>query len=81
MPTRKDPEALRQRRRSALGSRVRQLRTDLNWTQEDLAHQTGFDRKSINRLETAAYSPTVDRLFFLADALGVSLSELVAGVD
>jgi transcriptional regulator with XRE-family HTH domain len=42
---------------------------------------TGFDRKSVNRVETAAYSPTVDRIFMLADALGVSASELLAGVD
>lgn len=81
MPTKRDPEALRQRRRAALGTRVRELRADRGWTQEELAHRTGFDRKSVNRVETAAYSPTVDRIFVLADALGVTASELLDGVD
>jgi transcriptional regulator with XRE-family HTH domain len=81
VPTKRDPEALRQRRRAALGTRVRELRADRGWTQEELAHRTGFDRKSVNRVETAAYSPTVDRIFVLADALGVTASELLDGVD
>jgi transcriptional regulator with XRE-family HTH domain len=65
------------RRRKALGARVRALRSERGWTQEQLAHHTGFDRKSVNRIENAAYSPSVDRLFLLADALGVPAADLL----
>jgi len=60
---------------------VRALRAAREWTQEDLAHRAGFDRKSINRLENGAYSPSLDRVAVLADALGVPVSELVRPMD
>lgn len=76
-----DPAQRAAERRQALGAHVRQLRTGLGWTQEELAHQTGFDRKSVNRVENGAYSPSLDRIAVLADALGVPVSELVAPLD
>lgn len=60
-----------------LGENVRRHRQALGWTQDDLAQRAGVDRKSINRIETAAYSPSVDRLFLVADALGVQGSDLL----
>jgi DNA-binding XRE family transcriptional regulator len=76
-----DDAAVIARRRAALGARVRELRQRQGFTQERLAEAAGFDRKSINRLETAAYSPSVDRLFVIAAALGVTASELLTGID
>jgi ribosome-binding protein aMBF1 (putative translation factor) len=73
-----DPEVLRLR--SQFGATVRRLRQGKGWTQEDLAHRTGFDRKSINRIENASYSPAVDRLFPLAAALDVTAADLLADV-
>jgi len=69
-----DPRVAERRRH--LGEAVRRLRLERGWTQEELADRAGFDRKSINRLEQAAYSPSVDRLYPLADALGVSVGSL-----
>lgn len=76
MPTRRSA-ALAQRRRVWLGENVRAARLSLGWTQDELAHHAGIDRKSVNRLENAAYSPSVDRLFLVADALGVRGSDLL----
>jgi DNA-binding XRE family transcriptional regulator len=76
---RKQERALRLRRQ-ALAERVLALRTELGWTQEELAHQAGFDRKSVSRIENGAYSPSGDRLFVLADALGLTLAALVDGI-
>lgn len=73
-----DPAHRAAERRRALGEQIRRLRTDRGWTQERLAHETGFDRKSVNRVEKGAYSPSLDRIGVLADALGVPVSELVA---
>jgi transcriptional regulator with XRE-family HTH domain len=73
-----DPQLARQP--AAFGDAVRRLRAERGWTQERLAHETGFDRKSINRIENAAYSPSLDRLLHLAHALGVAPTDLLAGV-
>jgi transcriptional regulator with XRE-family HTH domain len=76
VPTRRSAK-LAQRRRERLGENVRRVRLSLGWTQDELAHQAGVDRKSINRVENAAYSPSVDRLFLISDALGVRGSDLL----
>jgi transcriptional regulator with XRE-family HTH domain len=76
VPTRRSA-ALAQRRRERLGDNVRRHRQALGWTQDELAHHAGVDRKSINRIEKAAYSPSIDRLFLVADALGVTGSQLL----
>ena len=73
-----DPDIVRLR--GQFGETVRRLRQARGWTQEELAHRTGFDRKSINRIENASYSPSIDRLFPLAAALGVAAADLLADV-
>jgi transcriptional regulator with XRE-family HTH domain len=50
---------------------MRRLALGLN--QQELADRVGCDRQTINRLENARYSPSLDRWFQVADALGVPL--------
>jgi transcriptional regulator with XRE-family HTH domain len=59
------------------GHTVREARKALHLSQEKLAERVGCDRQSINRIENAAYSPNLDRLFRLSDALQMGLAELV----
>lgn len=61
------------------GARVRHLRQRQGLTQEKLAEQVGCDRQSVNRIENAAYTPGLHRLFQLARALGVHPAVLVGG--
>jgi transcriptional regulator with XRE-family HTH domain len=68
-------------RRAALGEQLRQLRVAKGWTQEELADSAGVDRKSISRFENGVYSPSLDRMFLLADALDIALSALIAPAD
>jgi transcriptional regulator with XRE-family HTH domain len=79
MPAHPDPTV--QRRRQALGRVVRRHRRQLGLSQGELADRARCDRQSINRVENAAYSPSLDRLFLLADALNVSLGALFVAVD
>lgn len=72
---------LASRRRALLGDEIRRIRQGRGWTQEDLAHEAGIDRKSVNRVEQGNYSPSVDRLFVIADALGVAASTVLAAAD
>ena len=79
MPPSPNPSV--QRRRLAFGAVVRAKRKALGLSQEKLAERAGCDRQSINRVENAAYSPSLDRVFKLADALGISLSDLFDEFD
>ena len=60
----------------SFGAVVRARRTALGLSQEALASRAGCDRQSIIRLETATHSPSLDRIFVLADALELSMTEL-----
>jgi transcriptional regulator with XRE-family HTH domain len=63
-------------RRMILGNNVRVRRKALGLSQERLAQLAGCDRQSINRLENGAYSSSADRLWRVADALGVAMAVL-----
>ncbi|MFG3170526.1 helix-turn-helix transcriptional regulator [Streptomyces sp. NPDC048200] len=64
-------------RRQAIGNHVRAARTDAKLSQEKLGELAGLDRKTINRIETGAYSTLLDHLLLIADALHVPLTDLV----
>jgi transcriptional regulator with XRE-family HTH domain len=63
-------------RRLAFGRAVRASRTAAGLSQERLAELAGCDRKSVNRLETAAYAPSLDRIFDISHSLGISPASL-----
>ncbi len=67
-------------RQAQFQARLKRLRTARNMSQADLAAKSGFSREHISRLENGHHSPF--RAGFttpcsLADALGVSYSELL----
>jgi transcriptional regulator with XRE-family HTH domain len=57
---------------------VRERRTELGLSQEALAERCGVDRKSISRVETGTFSPSLDRVWRLADGLDLPISQLFA---
>jgi putative transcriptional regulator len=59
------------------GQAVRRHRKALGLSQDALARRAGCERQSVNRVENGAYSPSLDRCYRLADALGVRLEELL----
>jgi transcriptional regulator with XRE-family HTH domain len=79
MPAASDPAV--QRRRLIFGQVVRARRLSLGLSQEDLAGKAKWSRQAIVRIETAAHSPHLDRVFVLADVLEVSVAELLAELD
>ena len=64
-----------------LGDELYNARINAGMTQEELAHESHVDRSYISQLENGKWSPTVDVLFRLCDALGLTLSELMARVE
>ena len=58
------------------GDVVREHRVAAGLSQEALAERCGVDRKSISRMETGAFSPRLDSVFSVAEALDIPVSEL-----
>lgn len=63
-----------------LGKRIKQLRTDLDLTQEKLGEMTGLDRTYISGIERGIRNPSVRNIDKLAKALKVSASDLFKGL-
>lgn len=63
------------------GQAVRRHRKSHGLSQERLAERAHCDRQSINRLENAAYSPSLVRIGEVAAALGVPPSVLFAEAE
>ena len=61
------------------GSTIRQLREGRAMTQTDLAEQIGVSSKTISKWETGKGLPDISLLQPLAQALGISLIELMNG--
>ncbi|MGM9936306.1 MAG: helix-turn-helix domain-containing protein [Candidatus Ornithomonoglobus sp.] len=59
-----------------LGKEIRKIRNSLGMSQEELAFKAGISAAHLGQIERAAKNPTVDTVAGIADALGVSLSEL-----
>jgi transcriptional regulator with XRE-family HTH domain len=57
--------------------KIKEFRTLKNWTKTELARQSGLSQSFINDLESGAKDATSKTLRKLADALEVSISELL----
>ena len=64
-----------------LGDELRKARDAAEMTQEQLSFDAQIDRTYISQLENNKKSPTVDVLFRICKALGVSASEVIARVE
>ena len=62
-----------------IGGFLKELRTEKDLTQEQLAEQVGVTRRSVSRWETGSNLPDLDILLELADYYNVELRELLDG--
>ena len=63
--------------RDRLSGNMRRLRRSKDWSQEELAHQSGVHRTYISDLERGARNPTIEVVDKIAVALGVPCGELL----
>lgn len=61
----------------SLGERVRRYRIALGYSLSDLARQSGVSRSYLYQVESGESSPTEEKLLALANALGISVAELL----
>jgi putative transcriptional regulator len=57
-------------------SRLRLLRAEHGWTQEELAVAIGVSRQAINALETERHDPSLDLAYKIAAAFAVPVENV-----
>jgi transcriptional regulator with XRE-family HTH domain len=62
------------------GTNVRQARLDREWTQEDLAHETGLATVQISRIERGVREIRLTTLIRLLDGLDLPPDKLLDGL-
>ena len=63
-----------------LGMRIRFLRQQRRWSQEDLALNANINKNYISDLENGRRNPSLEILERIASTFGISLAELFKGV-
>ena len=58
---------------------VRNLRSQLDWTQADLAGKLGVSRQTVNAIETEKYDPSLPLAFKIAKLFHRSVEEIFKG--
>jgi transcriptional regulator with XRE-family HTH domain len=74
---RNDPDWLPDRRQQ-IGDLIRDHRERANLTQPELGNRIGIDRRQIQRIERGETDARLSWLLLIADALRLTLAELVA---
>lgn len=59
-----------------MNNRLRVLRAERGWSQQDLADRLGVSRQSVNAIETGRYDPSLPLAFAIAEAFGLAIEEI-----
>lgn len=73
----RQPRAPNTAYRHKFGARLREVREAAGVSQEDLANQCGMSRRYVGAIERGEVSPTLDRIFLLAEALAQQPRDLL----
>ena len=57
-------------------NRLRELRSERNWSQADLAERAGVSRQTINAIETEKYDPSLPLAFMLARIFKLKIEDV-----
>lgn len=59
-----------------MNNRLRALRAERNWTQQDLASAVEVSRQTINAIESGKYDPSLPLAFKLAGVFSLAIAEV-----
>ena len=59
-----------------MNNRLRVLRAERRWSQQDLAERLEVSRQSVNAIETGRYDPSLPLAFRIADLFGMAIEEI-----
>lgn len=57
-------------------NRLKVLRAEHNWSQQDLAERLAVSRQSVNAIETGKYDPSLPLAFRIADLFGLTIEDI-----
>ena len=57
-------------------NRLRVLRAERNWSQQDLAERLEVSRQSVNAIETGKYDPSLPLAFRIAELFGRAIEDI-----
>ena len=57
-------------------NRLRVLRAEREWSQQDLAGHLEVSRQSVNAIETGKYDPSLPLAFRIADLFSLTIEEI-----
>lgn len=59
-------------------NRLKVLRAERDWSQQDLAERLGVSRQSVNAIEKGRYDPSLPLAFTIADVFKLPIEEIFA---
>ncbi len=59
-----------------MNNRLRVLRAEHGWSQQDLADRLGVSRQSVNAIEKGRYDPSLPLAFSIADVFGLTIEAI-----
>ena len=57
-------------------NRLKVLRAERDWSQQDLADRLAVSRQSVNAIEKGRYDPSLPLAFKIADVFGLAIEEI-----
>jgi putative transcriptional regulator len=59
-----------------VNNRLKVLRAERNWSQQDLAEWLGVSRQSVNAIETGRYDPSLPLAFTIAELFDLPIEAI-----
>ena len=59
-----------------MNNRLKVLRAERDWSQQDLADRLGVSRQSVNAIEKGRYDPSLPLAFSIADVFELAIEEI-----
>jgi putative transcriptional regulator len=59
-----------------VNNRLKVLRAERDWSQQDLAERIGVSRQSVNAIEKGRYDPSLPLAFKIADVFELAIEEI-----
>lgn len=59
-----------------MNNRLKVLRAERGWSQQDLAERLEVSRQSVNAIETGKYDPSLPLAFRIADLFGLPIEAI-----
>ena len=62
--------------RNELKNRLKVLRAERDWSQQELAKRLDVSRQSVNAIETGKYDPSLPLAFRISDVFGLPIEQV-----